>query len=320
MASLLLAGCASPPPASLADGPAVRIDFQRVVRPVDLGGQTVQAEWHLPAVGDGPARGLVTLQHGFMRECRHLRSLAVALAQARLATLCVNASVAGGNAELARSLAEGLAAGRVYVGAGAGVGAVGAAGGAPGPRVDGTASGWPPAEAPVVVAGFSAGAHFAVVLGARLAELAPSRVAGAVLLDPVAGRGFELLLRQLSAGGQRPVLSLAAKSDGCNARHNAHPALRRMAEAAQAAGRGSFAGVVFGERSTHMDAEGEDTDWLAFLACGRRWPDPQVVSALRGLAVAWAADLSAGRQTGPAWPGGAMLEGLVAAGVVQPLR
>lgn len=312
MASLLFAGCASPPPATAPDGPAVRVDFQRVMHPLELGGQTVQAEWHLPAAGDSPARGLVTLQHGFMRECRHLRSLAVALAQAGLATLCVNASVAGGGADLARALADGLAAGRV---------GLPAVGGTPGPRPRSGASGEPlPAYAPIIVAGFSAGAHFAVVLGARLAELAPTRVAGAVLLDPVAGRGFEPPLRQLSTEGQRPVLSLAAKSDGCNARHNAHPALRRMAEAAQAAGRGSFAGVVFDERSTHMDAEGEDTDWLAFLACGRRWPDSEVVSALRRLAVAWAIDLAAGRQAGPAWPGGAMLEGLVAAGVVQPLR
>ena len=312
MASLLLLGCASPPLATAPDGPAVRVDFQRVVHPLELGGQTVQAEWHLPAAADGPARGLVTLQHGFMRECRHLRSLAAALAQAGLATLCVNVSVAGGNAELARALAEGLAAGRV---------GPRAAGGAPGPQARGAALGERlPAEAPIVVAGFSAGAHFAVVLGARLAELAPTRVAGAMLLDPVAGRGFEPPLQQLSAEGRRPVLSLAAKSDGCNARHNAHPALRRMAEAAQVAGRGGFAGIVFGEHSTHMDAEGEDTDWLAFLACGRRWPDAQVVSTLRRLAVAWAADLAAGRQAGPAWPGGAMLEGLVATGMVQPLR
>lgn len=299
-----LAGCASPPAppgegeregasgAAPAAGPAPSRHADTLV----LGAGSVSAEWHLPPPSAGAPSGLVTLQHGFMRQCHHLRGTAMAMARAGLATLCLNTSVAGGNPELARSLADALAAGQLTL----------------------PERGELPAR--VVVAGFSAGAHFAVVLGARLAEVAPARLAGAVLLDPVAGRAFEPALEQLSARGERPVLSLAAKSDGCNARHNAHPALRRMAETARAAEREDFAGVVFGARSTHMDAEGEDTDWLAFMACGRLWPDAAIVSALRSLAAAWASDLVQGRRSGPAWPGGAMLQGWLGSGTVQLLR
>ena len=300
--ALTLAGCAAPGSprdvAGRADVPSPAVEPAPVRHEalLVLGGERVSAEWHLPPPSAGAPRGLVTLQHGFMRQCHHLRGTAAALARAGLATLCLNISVAGGNPDLARSLADALAAGQV--------------------RLPGGGD----APARIVVAGFSAGATFAVVAGARLAELTPARLAGAVLLDPVAGRAFEPALERLSARGERPVLSLAAKSDGCNARHNAHPALRRMAEAAQAVGREGFAGVVFGARSTHMDAEGEDTDWLAFMACGRLWPDAAIVATLRSLAAAWAADLVEGRRGGPAWPGGAMLQGWLDTGAVQALR
>lgn len=302
--ALTLGGCATPPgtsaeasrPGAAGAPPPSGPEPVRHADLLVLGSERLVAEWHLPASSVGAPQGLVTLQHGFMRQCHHLRGTAAAIARAGLATLCLNTSVAGGNPELARSLADALAAGRLRL-------------------PDGTEL-----PARIVVAGFSAGATFAVVSGARLAEVAPERLAGAVLLDPVAGRAFEPALERLSARGDRPVLSLAAKSDGCNARHNAHPALRRMAAAAREAGRDGFAGVVFGERSTHMDAEGEDTDWLAFMACGRLWPDPSLVAALRSLAAAWTADLVQGRRSGPAWPGGAMLEGWLGAGTVQQLR
>jgi pimeloyl-ACP methyl ester carboxylesterase len=180
------------------------------------------------------------------------------------------------------------------------------------------------------VSGHSAGAHFAVVLGAHLAGRHPQAVAGAVLLDPVAGRGFGEAALALAEGARRPVLSIAAAEHPCNARHNAHPALRRVAEAARAAGGDGFIGVVQGEGSTHMDAEGEDTDALAWLACGRRWPDLTHVAALRELAAAWAAGLAVGSQgerpngqwqpAELAWPGGERFEGWLRSGAVRVLR
>lgn len=287
-AVLALAGCAglappSSPAVPLAVAPAeAAAEPRRVTQTLQLAGVPVQAEWHLPPDGQasvgapgGPAiDGLVTLQHGFSRQCSHLRGTARALAAAGASTLCLEASMAGGNAALAGAFAARLAE--------------------PGFAPPGR-----PRPARVVVAGFSAGAHFAVVLGARLAELEPGRVAGAVLLDPVAGRGFEDALQRLGAQGRRPVLSIAAQASGCNARHNAHPALRRLREGSQpegaagAEGPEGFAGVVFGAGSTHMDAEGEDTDVLAWLACGRQWPDAQIVRQLRELARCWTGQLLA---------------------------
>ena len=169
-----LAGCAAPG-APQVDGPregAGRTGASQPAEPVParheaflaLAGERVSVEWHLPPASAAPPRGLVTLQHGFMRQCHHLRGTAAAIARAGLATLCLNTSVAGGNPALAHRLADALAGGQVRL-------------------PDGREL-----PARIVVAGFSAGAHFAVVLGARLVDVAPARVAGAVLLDPVAGR------------------------------------------------------------------------------------------------------------------------------------
>jgi pimeloyl-ACP methyl ester carboxylesterase len=297
-----LAGCAAPGP-GLKPGAAP----QGVEATLTVDGVDLPAHWHLPA---GPPRGLVTLQHGFSRSCRHLRGTAAAISAAGLAVLCLDASMTGGNAALARALADMLAVqldtGRIAL-------------------PDGRTA--PPR---VVVSGHSAGAHFAVVLGAHLARRHPQAVAGAVLLDPVAGRGFAEAALALAEGARRPVLSIAAAEHPCNARHNAHLPLRRVAEAARAAGGDGFIGVVQGEGSTHMDAEGEDADALAWLACGRRWPDPANVAVLRELAAAWVMRLSGGPRreaTGgskpsadPTWPGGERFEGWLRSGVVRALR
>ena len=67
----------------------------------------------------------------------------------------------------------------------------------------------------IIVGGHSAGARFAVRLGERLAALAPQRLAGALLFDPVATPGFEAQL----------------------------PALRRVRQDALDAGHEGFVGV-----------------------------------------------------------------------------
>jgi len=292
-ALLLVAACAgvSPPPGPGPGSAAPPQGPLRVTQTLQLAGGPVQAEWHLPASESAPASGLVTLQHGFSRQCSHLRGTARALAEAGAATLCLETSMAGGNPALARDFAALLAAPDF----------------APPGR---------PRPARIVVAGFSAGAHFAVVLGAQLVELVPGQVAGAVLLDPVAARGFEPALQRLAGQGSRPVLSIAAQASGCNARHNAHPALRRLREASQ-----GFAGVVFGEGSTHMDAEGEDTDLLAYLACGRQWPQARTVAQLRELAACWARGmLDARAPAADGAPGRGCAQALLDSGTVQELR
>lgn len=275
-----------------AQTPAEGPKYTRVPATITLDAVEYRAEWVVPT---GPALGLVTLQHGFSRSCRHLRGTAAALAGAGQMVVCLDASMTGGNAPLARRLAQALADGELL----------------PPGR---------PLPERVVVSGHSAGAHFAVVLGAELAHRAPQRLAGAVLLDPVAGRGFEEALQALSQAGLRPVLSVAAREHPCNARHNAHPALRRLREATVAAGREGLAGVVQGEGSTHMDAEGEDTDLLAWAACGRQWPDPGHVVTLRTLLVHWAGELAAGRVPAEAGPQAGPLTDAVQSGRLQLLR
>lgn len=146
----------------------------------------------------------------------------------------------------------------------------------------------------IIVGGHSAGAAFATALGARLDELAPDRLAGAMLFDPVATADFESQLRAVSAAGRRPVLAVLAPPHRCNAQSNALPALQRLHAEAQAAQRDAFVGLRFAVGATHADIEGEDSDWIAALACGS--PQATQTARLRGLAAAWASDLARGRQ------------------------
>ena len=73
-----------------------------------IGGQVYEVDWRRP---DGPALGLAVIEHGFTRRCANLAGTLDALAAQGLVTLCVNASMAGGNPGLADDLADVLAAG-----------------------------------------------------------------------------------------------------------------------------------------------------------------------------------------------------------------
>ena len=125
----------------------------------------------------------------------------------------------------------------------------------------------------VVVGGLSAGSAFAMRLGARLNDLAPEKLAGALLFDPVATSSFAADLQHVTRG--RPALALLAEAHACNANHSALPSLR-------AAG---VDVVALGAGSTHLDAEGEDGDALGRAACGT--PHPAAVEALRTRAAQW---------------------------------
>lgn len=121
-----------------------------------------------------------------------------------------------------------------------------------------------------VVGGLSAGAS--VRLDAKLNDLAPDMLAGALLLDPVTTSSFGSDLQRVARG--RPVLALLAEAHACNANHSALPSLR-------AAG---VDVVALGTGSTHLDAEGEDGDAVGRTACGT--PQPAAVEALRTRAMA----------------------------------
>ncbi|NHK98746.1 MULTISPECIES: alpha/beta hydrolase family protein [Rubrivivax] len=232
---------------------------------LELGGRTYAAEWVLPA---GEPQALLVLQHGFSRSCANLRETMRRIARQGLATLCVNADMAYGNPALADTMAAALLSGLVLP--------------------DGR-----PLPQRIVVGGHSAGAAFAARLGWRLDASAPARLAGALLLDPVPVPGFADQLRAVSHAGQRPVLSIAAAPDGCNAEQRATPVLRELHDEAARAGHDSVIAFDMGPGSTHVDAEGEDSDWLGRTVCGT--PSAAKVEQLRAVAAGWAADLAAGR-------------------------
>lgn len=282
---------------------------------LDAPGGPYDVEWQLPAdaaVRPGAVPIWVLLQHGFARSCANLRGTAQALASRGFATFCINADMAAGAPALARSLAATLLAG--------------------GEQAWTSPDGVPALPPRWVLGGHSAGALFAAQVGAALVAAAPQRVAGALLLDPVGGRALSDALLAVSAGGQRPVRAVLAAPSGCNARHLALPALLAVqaaasgaaaAEPAQAStaapaassavpasparpsAAGSMAaptrvGVHLLGRSTHLDAEGEDTEAVAVWACREGRPDPAQTQVLRDLAAAWVAMMVAGA---PAEPG-----------------
>lgn len=257
----VLAGCATPVPPREAS-PAGSI----VVAAIDLDAGRHVAHWYLPAV---EPTLLVVFEHGFTRRCANLRETTRRWMATGLMALCIDAPMAGGNPALAEALARHLAHGLV----------------APdGRRV----------PVGIVVAGHSAGAVFAVALGARLEALAPGRLAGALLFDPVAAAGFEGWLSTVSASGRRPVLALLAPPHRCNARSNALPALRRAEQEAREAGASAFVVTHLAEDATHADVEGEDSDALAGWACGP--VRPARTAALRALATNWLLGVAAAQR------------------------
>jgi len=275
----LLAGCASLPP------PAVDGVAWAEAR-ITIGGISHRVEWWLP---EGEALALVTVQHGFARNCGAVRETARQIARRGLMTLCVDASMAGGNPALADALAASLLAGMTA------------------PQV-------PALPQTIIVSGHSAGAHFAIRLGQQLATLAPERLAGAVLFDPVVADGFAANLAGLSVAGQRPVHAITANAASCNARHNAYPALRQLQQDLLAAGRSGFVGLQLTQASTHLDVEGEDTSALAVAACGQGRPQPDNVQTLRTLAAAWAQDMALAQRTAAFYPDGEFIAALLSAG------
>ncbi|MFO0690023.1 MAG: alpha/beta hydrolase [Myxococcota bacterium] len=234
-------------------GPAGSI----VVERIELLGAVRSVSWYLPA---GDATALVVFEHGFLRRCENLRETTRRLMAVGLMGLCVDASMRGGNPALAEQLARALVE-------------------------DGLAPAGREVPRRLLVAGHSAGALFAVTLGATLDAIAPDRLAGALLIDPVAGKGFEDGLRAISAAGRRPVLVLLAPPHRCNADSNALPALRRVEQTAREAGSSAFELVLLGEGATHADVEGEDTGGIAEWSCGRIRRDQ--TERLRALASDW---------------------------------
>jgi hypothetical protein len=253
---------------------------------INVAGTEYAARWWLPA---GTPVGLALVEHGFTRRCQNIDGTARALRDQGLLALCLTVPLAGGNSVLADALAALVVNGL-------------------------TAPDGQPLPARWVVGGHSAGGDFAVRLGSTLALLAPERIGGAVLWDPVpSGSGFVDELLALSAGGARPVLAVTANPGGCNANGNVLPALRTLQQGLAGAGADTFVGVLLTDRSTHVDVEAENSNRYAWAACRQGPPRAWNVQALRDLSAIWARDIVTGMRSPAAYPGGATVEALLAA-------
>jgi pimeloyl-ACP methyl ester carboxylesterase len=271
-------GCASPATAQAPTSP--------VSDTLVIGGNVYDVDWYLPP---GPAAGFAVIEHGFTRHCANVRQTTERMQAMGLLVLCVNANLAFGNPGLADALAELISTGLT------------------------TPDGQPVPQR-VVVGGHSAGGAFAVRLGWKLSQIAPERLAGAVMFDPVsAGGSFNDELRAIGAAGRRPVLVVSANGGSCNAQNNSYPALRLLQDDARAAGRDSFVGVQLTDRSTHVDVEGRDGDVLAWAACRQGPARAYNTESLRLLTSQWALDAVTGQRQPEAYPGGAWVEDLRAA-------
>jgi hypothetical protein len=284
LAAFVLAGCAGLPEGGGSGAPVAKTVTWATPHGL-LTGHVVQ-----PMRADGaPPAGLVVMQHGFMRQCRHLDGLRRALAREGWRVLCLDMPSAAGSAALADDIATALLEGSL------------AADGETTPQR-------------IVVGGFSAGAVFAVRLGAALARMAPERLAGALLLDPVDARGLEDGLRAVDDGARRPWLAILANPGPCNAGLSALEPLARVANERRRDTPAAGVVVQLVRDSTHLDAEGADSSDLAIAACRQGPPLPANVAALRTLAAAWLA-----RWSEPPLPAAldAVLEPLARAGTAR---
>ena len=180
----VLVGCASlPPPAT--EGVTWTQQW------ITLDDASHRVEWWLPT---GEALALVTVQHGFARDCATVRETARQIARRGLMTLCVDTTLAGGNPALADALAAALLSGLT----------------APGGRA------LPPR---IVVGGHSARRPFRRAGWARqIAAAAPARLAWRGALRPRRRGRRRRLPAGLSAAWTTPgAAAITANAAGCNA-------------------------------------------------------------------------------------------------------
>ena len=238
-------------------------------------GTAHSTDWYLP---NGTASALMVLQHGFSRNCAHLRGTSKAIAEKGVMVLCVNGDMTAGNPELADRVADAITSGALVP---------------PGGRTVPTR---------IIAGGHSAGGHFASAFGARLDATAPARLAGAILFDPVASGGFTANVEAISDDGARPVLSVAARPSVSNLFNNTFEALVGLDNAyvgLQLVWSKYTLGVPSGG-SCHTDVEGEDTDFLG-TASGLCSPSATQTARLRDFGSAWAKDLATDTRTEAYW-------------------
>lgn len=249
-----------------------------------VGGTSYSVDWYLPS---GTASALVTVQHGFSRGCGNQRDTSKRMMANGLMVFCMNANMAGGAPALAETLGDALVSGSVVTPDGRSI------------------------PNKIIVGGHSAGGHFASRLGWKLQQIAPSRLAGAILFDPVAAGGFTDNLVAISSGGSRPVYAITSNSSLCNQFNNAYGALTQIRNAAMTNGRDGFVGLQLTSWSTHVDSEGNNTDVIGYGACLQSPPKGYNTSYLRDLSSQWAFDIANGVKMPTAYPGGSYVNSLI---------
>ncbi|GAA3201312.1 hypothetical protein [Actinocorallia longicatena] len=238
---------------------------------ISIGGTSYSTDWYFP---NGTATALMLVEHGFSRGCGNLRNTSKAIAEQGVMVFCVNADMTGGNAGLAATLGDALAARTLTPPSGRAL------------------------PVKYIVGGHSAGGHFASAVGKRLADAGYAGFKGAILFDPVASDGFTANLQAVSAGGTRPVLSIAARPSVINLFNNSFGALADLGA--------DFVGIqliwtkyVLGSPtggSCHIDSEGENTDVIG-VAGALCSPNSTQTARLRAFASVWARDLATGAHT-----------------------
>lgn len=257
---------------------------------LSVAGKSYSVDWYVP---NGPATTVMLYQHGFSRGCGNHRNTSLNIMRQGVMVLCMNASMSGGNPSLARAYADVIASRNTF---------------APDGR---------PVPLNVIVAGHSAGGHFATEVGKRLVETGYPFLKGAVLFDPVAQSGFTNNLMAISMNGTRPVLAVTANSGVCNSFNNAYGALRQLQVFAKSAGNSSFVGVQLTANSTHVDSEGDNTDFIGYSACFNLAPKAENTGILRTLSATWVSDIANGTYDNRYYPNGAVIGQLIAAKKVK---
>lgn len=249
-----------------------------------VGGTSYSVDWYLPS---GTASALVVVEHGFSRGCGNLRDTSKRIMANGLMVFCMNANMAGGAPNKAEALGDALVSGTVIT-------------------PDGR---YVPDK--IIVGGHSAGGHFASRLGWKLQQVAPNRLLGAILFDPVAAGGFTDNLVAISNGGQRPVYAITSNPSLCNQFNNAYGALKQIRNAAIANGHDGFVGLQLTSASTHVDSEGNNTDVIGYGACLQLPPKAYNTAYLRDLSSQWAYDMANGVRMPTAYPGGSTINSLL---------
>lgn len=249
-----------------------------------IAGTSYSVDWYLP---NANASGLVTVQHGFSRGCGNLRDTSKRIMANGLMVLCVNANMSGGNPALAEALGNALINGNVTT---------------PDGRV---------MPFKIAVGGHSAGGQFASRVGWKIQQIAPARLTGAILFDPVAADGFTDNLMAISQNGQRPVYAVTSNGGICNSFNNAYGALKQVRSFAVSNGRDGFVGLQLTNASTHVDSEGGNTNFIGYSACLQAPPKAENTAYLRDLSSQWAFDVINNVRNPAAYPGGSYVNTLL---------